>query len=132
MSEQTYREGDQLTAVRAELRRLQAWAVETELTLAALVRAVEGVADLPPTVEPPLERARRALAAGALGFLQPPGYADRMNEAEYQAAQDRRADRLAAALLALEGLLGVIERHGLQPDPLDRMAIEKARAALAD
>lgn len=54
-----------------------------------------------------------------------------MNEAEYQAAQDRRADRLSAALLALEGLLGVIERHGLEPDPLDRMAIENARAALS-
>lgn len=55
-----------------------------------------------------------------------------MTEAELQAIQDRRADRLAAALLALEGLLGVIERHGLEPDPVDRMAIEKARAVLAD
>lgn len=48
-----------------------------------------------------------------------------------QAALNRTGDRLAAALLALDSLLGVIERHALELDPLDRMAIEKARSVLS-
>jgi hypothetical protein len=53
-----------------------------------------------------------------------------MNEAEYQAKQDRRADRLAAALVAVENLLELIERHGVKPDAADRMVIERARAVV--
>jgi len=58
------------------------------------------------------------------------GYDDPMTEAELQRIQDRQADRLCAALLALEGLLDVIESHGPEPDPLNRHRIERARAVL--
>lgn len=58
-----------------------------------------------------------------------------VNPNEFYAALadlNRKSDQVFYAALTVENLLDVIERQGFELNPLDRMAVEKARRWLAE